>query len=268
MLRQGKTSTLEAEVWYFPGEGEDADSPYLEGPISSKAQTLKAKYFFRPTELHGQKAWKAVIPEPCLWSIQNPAIYALNGHAPLIGLRDLRVRGESFYQEDRRWVVRAARGSYRNDKELIANAITPIHRRGDLAYIDSGNIAGLPLIVWPDGYPQIEIERLSRSAAVLMLVLPSDSSLEIIAEAHSHLLLGAEISPGKPTPDWAKFAVVSEDLIHANWQPERRLPVVVTRQLDAGVLSGEEVRAHCDKFQASLKNGAEFAGLWLMWEPS
>lgn len=266
MLRQGKTSSLEAEVWYFPDEGDEVTSPFLEGPVNSKAKTLKSKYFFRPAELHGQQAWKVVIPEPCLWSILTPAVYALNGQAPLIGLRDLRVQGTNFYQEDRRWVIRAARGSYSNDKDLFANGMIPIHRNGDLAYIDANSYVGLPSIIWPDGSPLIDIERLSCSAAVLMLILPSNSSRDIVAQAHSHLLLGSEILAGESIPSWSKFAVVSEDLIRDGWQPDRRLPVVVTRKYNVDKHSGDEVRAECDIFQASLKNGAEFAGLWLMCE--
>jgi len=264
MLRQGMTSSLEAEVWYFSCEGEDVEAPYLEGPINQKATTLKSKYFFRPAELSGKQAWKVVIPEPCLWSMQSPAVYALNGQVSRIGLRDLRTRGKSFYQEDRRWVIRAASSNCQNHEERLASGLIPIHRQADLPHVESCLRLGQPLILWPDGDQPTDVDQLSRYAAVLMVVLPSDASPKIVAQTHSHLLLGTEVLPSVSIPDWAKFIVVSEDLIRGGWQPDRRLPVVVTRQYENDELSGQDLRDQCDAFQASLDRGADFAGLWLV----
>ncbi|MEW4562951.1 hypothetical protein AB1K70_10525 [Bremerella sp. JC770] len=266
MLRQGMTSSLEAEVWYFPDEGDEAQAHYLEGPINQKATTLKSKYFFRPAKLSGNQAWKVIIPEPCLWSMQSPALYALNGEEPRIGLRDLRTRGESFYQEDRRWVVRAASSTSRNQEDRLASGLIPIHRQVDLPHVEACHRLGQPLILWPTANRPINLDQLSRYAAVSLVVLPWDTSPEVTAQAHSHLLLGADVGPGVSVPTWAKFVVVSEALIRGGWQPDRRLPVVVTRQYENDEMSGQEMRAQCDVFQASLDRGAEFAGLWLVCE--
>jgi len=266
MLRQGMTSSLEAEVWYLPEEGDTAEPPYLEGPINPQAKTLNAKYHFRPAQLDNRPAWKTIIPEPCLWSVQTPAVYALHGGAAIIGLRDLHLRGESFYQEDRRWVIRAARGTYTNDRELLAHGLIPIYRRSNLGNIEGSRCVGLPSIIWPEASPLIELDLLSRYPNVMLVVLPQSAPDEVVSKAHSHLPLGAEIDPRRPIPEWARFAVVSEEMIRDGWQPDRRLPVVVTRQCQVDELSGEEVRARCDTFQASLPKGADFAGLWLICE--
>lgn len=268
MLRQGRTSSLEVDVWYFPDNpSASIDSLYLEGPFNPQGRTLTARYPFQKTKLANREAWKAIVPEPALWTLQSPAYYKLADTQQIIGLRDLRIRGNSFYSADRRLVIRAAD----NSSAVWGHAWPEVDLVGIRDYTTdedyaAATIAGKPVILRINQPTAEMIDRASRSAAVLMLILPPDCPQEICAAAHSHLLLGTHLSAPQPIPAWAQFVAFTESLLRSGWQPGQHLPLVATRQYNVNNHSPAELRQACDQFQANLDLGADYAGLWLLPE--
>lgn len=262
MLRQGRTSSLEADVWYFPlGNSVDTKTLSLSGPFSKRGRTLPATFRFQRTELAGREAWKTTIPEPSLWTPESPAYYQLSNSDELIGLRDLRIRGDSFYTADRRWLIRAAQLS------------TDSHSTSDLVRIDSfltkeaaitATQYGCPRIIHSESPTPELITTASESAAVLMLILPFDCHEDLGKLVHSHVLIGTHLEAGQPIPVWAQFVSVSENLLNTAWKPERKIPVVATRRGELENHTPGELRQMCDQFQADLDHGADYAGLWLL----
>lgn len=268
MLRLGKTSSIEAEVWWIPDDDTPGEPSHLEGPYIHKTQTLTAHYPFRPAKFAERDAWKAVIPEPVLWSPRTPAFYQISGTEHVIAIRELRIKRDSFYQESRRWVIR---GAFANtmllDNSLKANDLVPIY--------DSKWLGGLARQAVILGYPAIFdcreptadlIDAVSQSAAILMALVPTDCPRQTVQAAHSHLLLGTRVERETRIPDWAHFVTVREGLLRDGWKPDRRLPVVATREWDVQNHSPAQLRGVCDSLQADLDRGADYAGLWLLAE--
>lgn len=277
ILIQGSTSAIQAEIWCFP-EPQDVTftaSPYLEGPFSSRGKTLTTKFEFVRSKLGDQAAWKATILEPVLWTPRMPAVYRLGGFPGIsstIGLRDLRIKGDSFYWEDRRWVARAT--SVHQPETLLENesshrerliSIVPPHGSAFLAQADE---VGSALIIDATRVEKndlaSEISRLSAHASVTMILLPSDCDEDNREAAHSHVQLGTFLKESQQAPGWADFIAVSESQLSSGWSPDRRLPIVATRECDIENCSPAELRAMCDQFQADLDHGADYAGLWLL----
>ncbi|GAA4419801.1 hypothetical protein [Bremerella cremea] len=262
MLRQGKTSSLEVEVWYVPGDSPTGEPKYLEGPFIQGGKTLTSRLPFRPAMLGEQAAWKAIVPEPSLWTPQAPAVYQVNDTDQVIGLRELRARGESFYQNEFRWLIRAASSSSGEFVGWQTSDLVPIVRRPTPEMLQAASLSGQPLVVWMDGPADAMLAEASQAASVQMVVLPAESNPTGLV--HSHLLIGAAISGESTLPDWAHFVVVPEELLVEGWTPGRRLPVVATRQWKTDGASPQQLRTDCDRFQAELSRGAEYAGLWLL----
>lgn len=268
MLRQGRTSSLEADIWYLPECRHDPSDPLcLIGPFSERGRTLTARYPLHETQLGNRQAWKATIPEPSLWTPQAPAYYKLADSPEIIGLRDLRIRGVSFFLADRRWVIRASWNSQSVEHNAWQEAdLIPIQEQ---ITQDAGNLAtvsGQPFILWAD-HPTAElISTASRTAAALMLIVPHDCPEAVRQAAHSHILIGTHLTTDLPIPAWAQFLSVSEDFLRTGWQPQRQVPVVAVRRHGVENQAPVKLRTMCDQFQADLVHGANYAGLWLLPE--
>ncbi len=266
MLRQGRTSSLEADIWYLPEKGQErVDALYLTGPYCERGRTLTARYPFRKTQLADREAWKVTIPEPSLWTPRTPTYYKLAESDEIIGLRDLRIRGDSFFLADRRWVIRAAWDTQSSYSQTWAEAdLIPL--RGDFieASYEAAILGGLPLLLRAEEPTAKLVSAVSCAAAALMLSLPYDCSEAIRQAAHSHILLGTHLAADLSIPAWAQFVSVTEDLLYAGWRPKRQIPVVATRQCDVENYSPVALRQMCDQFQADLDHGADYAGLWLL----
>lgn len=277
MLIQGSTSAIKAEIWCFPERhGITLDtSAFLEGPFSSRGKTLTTRFPFAPSKLREHDAWKATILEPVLWSPRMPALYelgGLSGIASTIGLRDVRIKGDSFYWEDRRWVARAAAipqfDQLPQEGLPLNQGMTTILPPPPSALLAKADANGSPMIIDATQVKREhlaeQISRLSAHVSVTMILLPDDCDANHRDAAHSHVLLGAlQKVPGQAA-DWARFIAVPETLLSTDWKPDRRLPVVATRECDIEDRSPAELRAKCDRFQADLDHGADYAGLWLL----
>lgn len=277
LLIQGRTSAIETEIWFIPERHEFTitSSPFLEGPFSSRGKTLTTKFEFVSSKLGENVAWKAMIPEPVLWTPRTPALYRLGGIFGVslhIGLRDIRIKGDSFYWEDRRWVARAAVVDHGETllrkespyQEGLVSIVPPL----DSAFLAQADEIGWPMIVDATNVNEEqladEVSRLSAHASVTMILLPDHCDQEHRAAAHSHVLLGALHNNPGTFPDWVDFVAASESLLATGWKPDRRLPIIATRECNIGNRSPAELHAKCDQLQADLDHGADYAGLWLL----
>ena len=277
MLIQGNTSAIEAEIWYIPEQPhvELYDHAFLEGPYSTRGKTLTTRYSFVRSKLGEQDAWKATILEPVLWSPQMPALYelgGLRGTALAIGLRDIRIKQDSFYWADNRWVARGAVMDLQSelcekDSSNPQKLLTIVPPLASTALGETDRV-GLPLMVDATQVKNEQlssvITRLSSHVSVTMILLPQDCQENQWKAAHSHVLLGSFHDSASPPPIWAKFVGVSESLLSTGWKAARRLPVVATRECVLQGHSPDGLRAMCDQFQADLDRGADYAGLWLL----
>ncbi len=277
LLSQGETSNLGATVYCHTVQ-EDFELPadaYLEGPFSSRGKTLTARHTFQQAAPPASgPVWQAYIPEPVMWTPRMPAYYELRGIPGVekrIGLRELSIRKESFYREQQRWVARAAFSSLKKTHDEMdqwrESDLVPILTPEFIAFRDHSLKQGLPLIVdGTEGYSLDEYGRCSSLASIAMLLLSPAETISFVRFPlpTSGLLVGTKISEPIEIPDHVHFAAVSESLLRKGWQPNRRLPIVATRECDVQNHSPAELRAQCDQFQADLDNGAEYAGLWLL----
>lgn len=276
-LRQGATSHLRVEVWcdIFGSNCELPSEAYLEGPFSERGRTLTSKFPFTSVQQRsGPSTWRALLPEPVFWTPRMPAYYELRGVSAAgkrIGLRELFVRRNSFFREDRRWVPRAA---FVKEPEQLHKLNTwtdadlvPIVRSRGTRFAEDAVVCGLPVIAdLSADCALVELLHYIPYASVTMAVVPSITAemIPTIRKARScHLPVGIRIADSGYVPEEAQFAVVSDEMIQRGWQSSRRLPVVVTRELNIEGCTPAELRAACDQFQAELDDGAGYAGLWL-----
>lgn len=291
-LTQGEMSNVSAEVLCTLHQAKcgstNLNGAYLEGPFSNRGRTLPSKYPLKSTsvKIDSYHTFHAVIPEPAFWTPRMPSYYELRGIPTLpeqygtplvqtrIGLREVHVRKESFYQEQRRWVVRACAAS----PEKVLSEVDQ-WREADLIPIISFEIGleplldktmdlGLPLIIdfskQPTEHWLKHFTSCSQYASTSFALAPpiEDHKSEFIRS--KHLIFGRSLDcPGHPSHH-AQFMAVSEAILRNGWSPDRRLPIVATRECNAENRSPAEIRAMCDDFQADLDHGADYAGLWLL----
>jgi hypothetical protein len=223
---------------------------------------------------------RALLPEPCFWSPDLPAIYdvtvTLQRGSEIvatarreIGLRSLGVRGRHFFLEGKRWVLR---GVY--DQSTDA-ALPRAWHDAAAAYVTSeGNDDGLAeasqwgalAVVELQGNVESIATRLRQlawqPAAALAVVrgeLPSGLALGTIAP---NVLLVQPIShSGEEVQPWAKalWAETSDSAALERWTKIADLPLVAVRRLSQP-LPLDQARAACDQLQRDLAPLGQFAG--------
>ncbi|QDU77326.1 hypothetical protein Pan97_43930 [Bremerella volcania] len=285
MLTQGATSNVSAEVFcilrYPKGVSGSVTlkDAYLEGPFSSRGRTLPSKYplKLKSVKFDHSETYQATIPDPALWTPRMPNYYKLRGVPEVqshIGLREMHVRRESFYQEGRRWVVRACAASPEKvlgeidqwiDADLVP-IITLEHGLDDL--LPKTMELGLPLILDLSNQSKDQrwrgLRKCSRFASTSFVLIPSVEDDEYEFICRDHLIVGRAVKSSAKTPTNTQFIAVSGDNLNSIWKPDRRLPVVAARECNVMSRSPAELRALCDQFQADLDHGGDYAGLWLL----
>jgi hypothetical protein len=256
-------------------------SGQVRGPRCLYAETLPATSPLIDLGRGPTLLAQAVVPEPCFWSPDLPAIYdvAVNlkrGDEIIattrreIGLKSLGVRGRDFAVAGKRWVLRgvfeqsataelprgwheaaAAYVTERPDNERLAEASqwgapAVVHVEGD-----AGRLAGT-------------LKQLAMHPAVALAVvhgdLPSDIKPASIAP---NIMLAQPVpsSAGLPAEPWAQvlWAEVSDPKALAPLLAKSAAPIIVVRQL-ASRLPIEQARAACDQLQRDLAPVGQFAG--------
>jgi hypothetical protein len=264
----------------------------VTGPHNALAATLPATVPLR--DLGNGPTWlaEAILPDPCFWSSDCPALYDINvtlrdehgqtreiAHRQL-GLRALGVRGASFYQEGKRWVLRAVDRRCDPDAALAtwreAWAAMVVNAPED-ALCEQASRLGVVLVAWLRGTRsevERELRRLGRWAAVSMAVIECIDPLDAaISQAAPNILLGSYLpavpkEPAVPREDdgaltapWASCVFAEVDLLdHFAARIARcQLPIVAMHS-PLEVNDVQAARDACDTLQRRLAPVREFAG--------
>lgn len=268
-------------------------SGQLYGPRCSLSKTLPARIPFRDlgaAEAGGSMLAEAILPDPCFWSTDLPAVYRATielrrGNSVIAraerdyGMQAIGTHGRDLWCCGKRWVLRAVHRSSVEPQAALDEwrdafaAMVVSHPNDELCAAASA--AGLFLVARLDNPahdPATELRRLARWSAVGIAIVDSDvvagdgASREGFAgqrSAAADLLLAQPISAdfAKPLAAWAQIAVcdVSDPQAFSELAARLDRPVLAFRQLDAP-LELPAARAACDRLQSDLVRVGDFAG--------
>lgn len=288
-ITQGVTSSIEAEVLLSGDPARVAELLgerfYLTGPFSDLARTLPVRHRFLPQG--GQSNWRALLPDPILWSPRNPAYYCIQReedttgalraeHGAAISLRDLYARRQNFYLEGRRWVMRAGDAAL-----LTGNSVTD----GDWRE------AGLTMIASADNPPPVRdltrqgitliadlrafratdelvrwIEPYRTEAALVAIVVSPEIEFPPIKQVSPHLLVGRYFDPADDPENASRadFRVARRADLPTAIETAIAGPLVLADSLELPVLSPTDLRDACDQLQAAVSGSGNLAGIWII----
>jgi len=226
---------------------------------------------------------RALVPEPCSWSPDLPAIYDVTVNLARgaeiiaterreIGLRALGVRDGRLFLDGNRWVLRGVSAeSTKATRPRIWHESSAAFVATDAdseALAEASQWGALAVTFVLDEPERPMISRLRELAnypaaaiAVLEGPLPNDLNK---AQGAPNLLLAQWISPEnghKPEP-WADLLLVcAEELdIFTAIAANAQAPIIAARFLDGRPLDLESARAACDVLQRDLAPIGQFAG--------
>lgn len=262
----------------------------LRGPQSLLGTTLPTTISFRDLGAGDTMLAEALLPDPCFWSPEMPALYT--AHLELhqrgacvasldrtIGIRAFGVKGSSFYDQGKRVVLRGASFQWPLSPDLLqwhdASATILAVNPND-ALCDEATRVGVRMVAQlqqPDHDIHAEVRRLGRHPAVQVIAIDDnqqpakvliDKQLQQLAPntvlARMHAAGSARLVPGEQPEAHLVFTVGSEP------SPE------FLRSLPGAVIvweGGDEhpnialARAACDRVQAKFAPVADFAGFFV-----
>jgi hypothetical protein len=226
---------------------------------------------------------RALVPEPCFWSPDLPAIYDVVVHLQRgseiiatarreIGLRSLGVRGRHLALDGKRWVLRAvstyatsadmprrwhdAQAAYMSD-DSNAQALAEASQWGALAVVFVRDNR--------DDQTAVRIRELTRYPGVAIVAtdgqLPANFKRPSVAP---NLLLAQWIGPDHwaRLQPWADIVLVAADepALLSETAAQAEIPIVAARFLIDGLLDIASARAECDRLQRDLAPIGQFAG--------
>jgi hypothetical protein len=223
---------------------------------------------------------RAVIPDPCFWSPDLPAIYDVTVHLLRgqeiiatarreLGLRALGVRGRNFALEGKRWILRGVSASStvatlpRLWREVVASYVTGHAKDDCLAEASQwGSLAVVELDCAEHDAAE-QLRRLALHPAVALVVirgsLPADFKLSHVAP---NLLLAQPLSTNQASIGaWAQVLWLETDdpVLAGRIASQTELPIIVVRRLTSP-LPLTDARAACDVLQRELASAGQFAG--------
>ncbi|PQO40058.1 hypothetical protein [Blastopirellula marina] len=263
-IRQGATSEARVELWI---DGPvDADTR-IEGPTSSQAKTLTARYRVESAD-GGPAPFRAILPEPNFWTPRTPNCYRLSQAPQPFGLRDLHVRGSHLWLEDHRFVLRAAAATPAKLADLTAwrsTGLAAIVAAPSQELCERALHAGLFLIadLSDERHDDVagQVARLSAWASVALAILPGRIHLTNAKLFAPHLplaCLGEEA-----TPPWADIVINCLEENVAIATPTAEQPEILWRCQSAAAVAPDELRLECDRLAAEVVGASNFCGLWV-----
>jgi hypothetical protein len=253
----------------------------VAGPYNALASTLPARIPLRDLGPGPTLLAEAVLPDPCFWSPESPALY--NVEISIVdergtvretatrqfGIRALGVYGANLILEGKRYVLRGAdralfpRGSPSEWREAWS---TPLAVSPDDAFLAEASRLGVLTVVHVSGARadvESELLRLSRWAAAAIAIVECSQPLDAtIANVAPNLLLGWRMPASEaPPPLWAKvlFADVRNPPSFARQFQATTRPVLAMRRA-AKPIDLRDARAACDELQRDLAPYGDFAG--------
>src|SRR5262245_53308850 len=222
---------------------------------------------------------RAVVPDPCCWSPDLPAIYDVtvellqDAHVVSsvrreIGLKALGVRGRHLALESRRWVLRGV---------WTSSSTSPLPRQwreGSAAWVaaDAEDTAlqeasqfGALAVADVRGSADEMLAGLRRltqfpasAIAIVRGELPADFQR---ASAAPNLLLAQPLGREGPQalPPWVQLLWADDPLVLAQRPANHELPIIACRKL-AEPVPLAAARAACDALQRDLAPRGQFAG--------
>lgn len=224
---------------------------------------------------------QALIPDPCFWSPDLPAIYdvtvnLLRGKEVIattrreIGLRSLGVRGGDLVLEGKPWVLRgvcAASTTAQRPRDWHETSAAYVAGAVDVETLTEASQWGALAVVNVDGKGDEVASKLRALAlhpcvavAVVRDELPAGFSSASVAP---NVLLAQPIRLGLElqVQPWARllWAAADDPLVVRQVAGHSELPVIAVRTLSQP-LPLEEARAACDRLQRELAPTGQFAG--------
>lgn len=264
----------------LPGGQEWTIRGRVRGPECRYAHTLPTNYSFTDLGAGTSLLARAVVPDPCFWTPDLPALYrvslelrrqsANSGEETVqrvereLGLRWLGTRGGSFYLEGKRWVLRGV-----NSQCVFETPLTEWRAEGAAILVDrpSDELCreaareGV-LIVPRTAADQSELRRLSEWASVG--IARDVAMTPDLRRSCPNLILAGKVRSGDGGDDSASSGhvrFVDADRLAADDRRMREhvVPVIAVRRLE-GIRTLREARAAVDGLQRDLAPIGDFAG--------
>lgn len=252
----------------------------VRGPRCLHAETLPATSPLVDLGSGPTLLARAVVPDPCFWSPDLPAIYdvsvnLLRGSEVVaserreIGLRSLGVRGTNLLVEGKRFVLRGVRQQSSAEKLPrdwhAASAALYISQPTNEVLLEASQWGALILAELAEQEDAVAaIARLSQYPAVAIAVLRGNRSANLKPSARApNLLFAQRIDKGNDfeLQPWAQLMIVdaADATLVAQVAATSQTPIIVLRTL-ATPAPIHEARAACDLLQRDLAHLGQFAG--------
>lgn len=258
----------------------------LIGPYCELSHTLPATVPFVDVGPGNEPLARALVPDPCCWSPDLPALYAARVELVVdgqvreqwerrIGIRRFAPRGRDFVFDQKRWVLRGVWQSSVTTRDLAdwraAPAAMVVEQPADeLCAAASRQGVVVVAIARGDGAELVdELRRLAQWPAVILCLVDGELPVDTTPRRIAPNLTIAQRWPRENTSllaNWAEaiWLEIGDDVPVAAEQTRKcSLPVVACRRLasaDGGAIELTRARAACDDLQRDLAPFGDFAG--------
>lgn len=252
----------------------------IRGPRCLQAETLPVTSPLVDLGAGPTLLARAVVPDPCFWSPDLPAIYDVTVELRRagktiatakreIGLKSLGVRGRNFALESKRWILRGVSASStiatlpRQWREVHAGYVAD--RLDEDRWAEASQWGALAIVELNCAASEIatRLRELARHPAVALVVLRGNLPPDFSPRQVAPNLLVVQAFGGEPVAihPWAQTLWLDDAQpgIAARLANSTSLPIIATRRLPEP-LSLTEARAACDALQRDLANAGQFAG--------
>jgi len=254
----------------------------ITGPRCAISRMLPADYPLRDRGPGPTRLAQAIVPDPCYWSADLPALYDVRVEWRVgtevrqvwnrtIGLRRFGVAGRSWRSEGKRWVLRGIRQESTTESSWQAWHDESAVRVTTSLTDEEGRLAseiGAPVLValtLESRTFESELRRLSRIPAALGVLISggvaSGLTTSALRRAAGGLTLIEMVEGLNHAAEWADALLVpanrlmSPDEQVRNWNG----PILASRRL-ASSQPLAVARAACDALQSDLAPHGDFAG--------
>ena len=280
----GRTSESVAKI-YARVEGFDSDDRTtlrgtVRGPFCRFSQTLPTTVSLTDLGPGESLLAEAVLPDPCFWSPQLPALYEANvelvssgksvAHAERqLGIRMFGTSGDSFRMNGNRVVVRGFRAETVPNKEfdyLRETSTMLFVNNPDDQLCQKASEDGIPLAAWfSSETPDIDlhIRRLAQWAAVTLVVIdcrsPKDWQPKQLSP-NATFIQQIGTASGISVADWADAVLVNVESLESGLAQLPPNQTVIAYRASKDKQLPLELRAECDRLQRDLAASGDFAG--------